>query len=101
MIIYNVTLKVDKSVAGEWLRWMKEEHIDEMMQTGLFSDYRMCRLMEQDEQEGVTYVVQYHTDSIENYQSYLNEHSQKMRQHGLSKFGDKIVAFRTVMEVIN
>lgn len=101
MIIYNITIKVEPGIAEQWLIWMKEEHIAEMMNTGLFSDYRMSKLMEQDEADGVTFIVQYHTDSIENYQSYLSEHAPRMRQKGLSKFADKMVAFRTVMEVIN
>lgn len=101
MIIYNITIKVEAGVADQWLKWMKEEHLQDMMNTGLFSDYRISKLMEQDEAEGVTFVVQYHTDSIENYESYLAEHAPKMRQKGLAKFADKMIAFRTVMEVIN
>lgn len=101
MIIYNVTVKVEPGSAESWVKWMKEEHIQDMMNTGLFSDYRLCRLMEQDEAEGVTYVIQYHCDGIENYQSYINEHALKMRQKGLDKFGSKFAAFRTVMEAIN
>ena len=100
MIIYNITVKVEASSAEKWLKWMKEEHLEDMMNTGLFSDYRMCRLLDQDDAEGVTFVIQYHTDSIENYQSYLSEHAPKMRQKSLSKFADKMVAFRTVMEVV-
>jgi hypothetical protein len=101
MIIYNVTVKVEPSSAEDWLKWMQEEHLQDMMNTGLFSDYRLCRLMEQDESDGISFVVQYHTDSVENYQSYIEEHAPQMRQKGLSKFGDKFVAFRTVMQVIN
>jgi hypothetical protein len=101
MIIYNITIKVDASIADKWLTWMKEEHITDMMSTGLFSDYRLCRLMEQDESDGVTFVVQYHSDSIENYQSYVSEHAARMRKKSEDKFGNKFAAFRTVMEMIN
>lgn len=101
MIIYNVTAKVDSGIADKWLQWLKEEHLTDMMNTGLFSDYRLARLLEQDESEGVTFVIQYHSDSIENYQSYVNEHAQLMRKKGLDKFGNRFAAFRTVMEVIN
>ncbi len=101
MIIYNVTVKVDHSIEEKWTQWMKEEHLKDMMDTGLFSDYRMCRLLDQDETEGVTFVIQYHSDSIENYQSYIQEHAPRMRQKGVNKFGEKFAAFRTVMEVIN
>jgi len=101
MIIYNVTIKVEHGTADKWLAWMKEEHLNDMMNTGLFSDYRLCRLMEQDESDGISFVVQYHSDSVENYESYIKEHAPQMRKKGLDKFADKMVAFRTVMEVIN
>lgn len=101
MILYNVTIKVNPEIAEDWLQWMKQEHINDMMHTGLFSDYRLARLMEQDETDGITYVVQYHCDSIENYQSYLEEHAPTMRQKGLDKFRNKMIAFRSVMELIN
>jgi len=101
MIVYNVTVKVEPGIADKWIQWMKAEHLNDMMNTGLFSDYRLCRLMEQDESEGVTFVIQYHSDSIENYQSYVQEHAPRMRKKSLDKFGNKFAAFRTVMEVIN
>lgn len=101
MIIYNVTIKAETGIATQWMQWMQEEHLNDMMNTGLFSDYRLCRLLEQDETEGVSYVAQYHCDSVENYQTYVKEHAPKMRQKGINKFGGRFVAFRTVMEVIN
>ncbi|WP_118972443.1 DUF4286 family protein [Taibaiella koreensis] len=101
MIIYNVTAKVDPGIADKWMHWLKEEHLGEMMRTGLFSDYRLCRLMEQDESEGVTFVIQYHCDSIEHYQTYVHEHAPHMRKKTQEKFGNHFAAFRTVMEVIN
>ena len=48
MIIYNVTIKPDWSIHDEWVKWMKEEHMPELMKTGLFTDSRLCRLLEQD-----------------------------------------------------
>ncbi len=100
MILYNVTIKVEQAVAAQWLQWMQEEHLKDMMQTGLFSDYRLCRLLEQDESEGVTYVVQYHCATPEQYQEYLNLHASRMRRKGMDKFANQFAAFRTVMEVI-
>ena len=99
MIIYNVTVKVDPSIAEDWLRWMKEEHIPDLMNTGLFCDSRVCRLLEQDESEGITYSAQYSCDSMEDYQDYIREHAPAMREKGLKKFGNKFIAFRSVMSV--
>lgn len=101
MIIYNVTIKVERAVANEYLEWLRNEHLPDMMYTGLFSDYRLSRLVEPADGEGETFVIQYHCDSVENYQSYMNEHSETMRQKGLDRFGNQFIAFRTVMELMN
>jgi hypothetical protein len=99
MIIYNVTVKLDNEIAREWVEWMKKEHIPDLMKTGLFLDYRLSRLLEQDELEGVTYIVQYFCDSLEHYNTYISDYAQKMRDKGFKRFGSRFLAFRTVMEV--
>lgn len=99
MIIYNVTIKVEPAAAKDWLKWMKEEHIPDLMGTGLFIDYRLSRLLEQDEADGVTYIVQYFCDQMEHYNTYISEYAQGMRDKGFARFGSKFVAFRTIMEV--
>ena len=86
MIIYNVTVKVEKEIAKEWVAWMKQEHIPELMQTGLFIDtgFAVCwsRM-----NEGKTYTAQYFCDSLEHYHTYITEHASKMREKGLSGSG--------------
>lgn len=99
MIIYNVTVKVDTEIAPEWVEWMKTVHIPALMATGLFTESKLCRLLEQDELEGVTYAAQYSCDSIEHYNTYIDKYSQDMRQQSFEKFGNRFIAFRTVMEV--
>ncbi len=98
MIIYNVTLKIDNSVVEEWVKWMKEEHMPELMATGLFTGKRLCRLLEQDEAEGVTYIAQYFCKSIYEYNAYIDKHASMMREKGFARFGNKFIAFRTIME---
>lgn len=100
MIVYNVTIKVESEVADEWVAWMKNEHIADVLSTGLFSDCRLCRLLEQDETEGVTYSAQYVCADIDAYNKYIDEHAQAMRDKGFKRFGGKFVAFRSVMEVV-
>ena len=100
MIIYNVTVKVDVDAADTWVKWMKTEHMAELMSTGLFTDCRLCRLLEQDEMEGVTYAAQYMLESIDQYNIYIDKHAGKMREKGFKLFGAKFAAFRTVMEIV-
>ena len=100
MVIYNVSLKIENEVAADWLKWMKDEHMPELMQTGLFSDCRLCKLLEMDESDGITYSAQYFCDGIKEYRTYIAEYAAIMREKIQARFGGKFVAFRSVMEVL-
>lgn len=100
MIVYNVTLKVEADVADEWVQWMKNVHIPELMSTGLFVENRLCRLLEQDETEGVTFSAQYVCNSLTEYDTYIDRHAPQMREKSFALFGSKFIAFRSVMEIV-
>ena len=100
MIIYNVTIKTNAEITQDWLNWMKSEHLQEMMQTGLFLDYKLHRLLEQDDDGCATFVVQYHCENIDKYQEYIDQHATVMRAKGHQKFGNKFIGFRSLMEVL-
>ncbi len=100
MLVYNITMKVDPGIEEEWIRWQREEHIPEIMATGLFTEHKFYRLLEQDETEGITYVIQYFTSSMEEYNLYLNEFAPLLRKKALDKWQGRFVGFRTIMQVV-
>ena len=48
MIIYNVTIKTAHSITDEWLNWLKEEHIADVVNTGCFTHATVLRLLDID-----------------------------------------------------
>ncbi len=100
MIIYNVTIKVEHDTAAAWVKWMKTEHLADVMSTGLFTSCRLCKLLDQDESDGLTYAAQYFCNDIASYNTYIDKHAESMRNKGNALFGGKFIAFRTVMEEI-
>ena len=100
MIIYNVTVKIDSDVQQEWLDWMKEVHIPNVMNTGIFEEYRISRILELDEADGVTYAIQYLCKSLDDYETYRNQYAPALQQEHSDKYQNKFVAFRTLMEVV-
>lgn len=101
MIIYNVTIKVENEVADSWLKWMKEEHIPDLLGTKLIVDARICRLLEQEEAyDATTFVAQYTCATMNEYNAYIDEYATEMREKAFKAFGNKFVAFRTVMEIV-
>ncbi|HEU4472049.1 MAG TPA: DUF4286 family protein [Flavisolibacter sp.] len=100
-IIYNVTIHVEQAIAEPWLQWLIKEHIPDVMGTGCFSGHRVVRLLEVDESEGPTYAVQYFAESKADYNRYIQLHAGEMRQRSFQKWGERFIAFRSVMEVVN
>ena len=101
MIIYNVTIKVDHSIAEEWMSWLKNEHIPDLIATGCFTHATILHLLEADDTEGITYAVQYHAESKALYNRYIENFSEMMRKKATDKWGNKFIAFRYVMQVVH
>jgi hypothetical protein len=81
--------------------WMQHKHIPEMLATGKFSSAKMTRVLIEEEMGGVTYSVQYLTDSRETLQKYYQAEAEALREEGVRLFGDKMLSFRTELEVIS
>lgn len=100
MYIYNVTVNIDDDVHDEWLKWMLETHIPEVLETGMFLSNRFCRVMV-DEETGTTYSIQYLVNDLESLQLYQQLYAPKLQEEHARKFANKYVAFRTVLEVLD
>jgi phosphoribosylamine-glycine ligase len=101
MILYNVTINIHESVHDQWMQWMQEKHIGDVLATGKFSAARMVKVLVEEEMGGTTYSIQYTTDSKETLQRYYDEDAPRLREEGLRLFGDKMLAFRTELELIS
>lgn len=99
MIIYNVTVNIDDSVHEEWVQWMKHVHIPDVMATGYFLDNRFCKILV-DEEQGVSYSIQYRCASMQDLQEYQRDHAPRLQKEHREKFEGKFVAFRTLLEEV-
>jgi len=100
MYIYNVTINIEEKIHDEWLNWMKNEHIPDMISTGKFSKALMTKVLVEEEMGGITYSVQYTTTSKEILQQYYNEDANRLRAKS-ERFSGKFVAFRTELEIVS
>jgi hypothetical protein len=101
MIIYNVTTNIHESVHDQWMTWMQEKHINDVLATGKFSSARMVKVLIEEEMGGITYSIQYTTENKETLQRYYDEDAPRLREEALALFGDKMLAFRTELELIS
>jgi hypothetical protein len=101
MILYNVTVNIDSDVEEDWIVWMKETHIPEVMETGFFSEHRLMKMLSESQEEtGSTYAIQYMADNLDQLETYLNTAAPKLQKASIIRYGTKMAAFRTVLEEV-
>lgn len=99
MIVYSVTVNIDNEAHDEWLVWMKNKHIPDVMATGIFTDHKMLRVITRDaEEQGVSYNIQYTCPSMADLHQYQIKHAPALQKEHTDKFEGKFAAFRTLLE---
>jgi len=99
MISYNVTVSVEEGITIDWLNWMKAEHIPEVMACGIFTKSQIKRVISQGDSNN-TFAIAYFCKNMKDLHQYQIKFAPALQQKHIERYGDKTVAFRTVMEVI-
>jgi hypothetical protein len=99
MIIYNVTVKINKEVAEEWLQWMRNHHIPKVLASGAFIKSRISHLNLQ-ESDGETFAIQYDCFSHDVLNQYMIHHAPALQKEHIDRYQGQFVAFRTVLDVV-
>jgi hypothetical protein len=101
MYIYNVTTNIQDAVHDQWLIWMKETHIPDMLATGKFLSAKMCAVLVEEDMGGTTYSVQVTTVDTKTLEAYYEVDAPRLRQDALKLFANQFVSFRTELKVIS
>ena len=101
MIIYNVTVKIDSDIESEWLQWMRDTHIPDVMATGCFVSQDILRLKYPQDEEGATFAIQYSCQDMKMLEHYHREYAQVLQKDHVERYGQKAVAFRTILEKLD
>jgi hypothetical protein len=99
MFLYNVTLILDDAAAEEWLQWMQDVHIPEVMATGMFISNRLLRVVDSPN-EGVTYCAQYVAETLDHYNKYQEVFAPALQAELNERYKNRFVAYRSLMEFV-
>jgi|SRR5215218_5314391 len=100
MIVYNITVKVEATIAAQWLQWLHQTHAPAMLATGCFWKYQVLHLLEIDDTEGPTYAIQYYAHTTDDYERYRANFAHHMQQQAVNMWGDHFVSFSTLMQIV-
>ncbi|NVK51146.1 MAG: DUF4286 family protein [Cyclobacteriaceae bacterium] len=100
MILYNVTINVTPEIESDFIQWMRETHIPEVMATGIFTEHKFLRLLHDSDDGSTNYAVQFFTESMERMQDYEKNFAPALREKTQERYQDKALAFRTLLEIL-
>jgi hypothetical protein len=99
MVLYNVTVSIDREIESEWLAWMRKTHIPQVMETGCFLECRISKI-QGEEDGGSAYSCLYLAPTSEKLEEYHATHAPAVQQDHALRYGGKFAAFRTNLTVI-
>lgn len=100
MLLYNVTVGIDKQIEDEWIAWIKEKHIPDVMATGFFVDWKFYKVLHDQDDGNVSYSIQFFADTINQVTTYLEQFAPPIVAEHRTRFHNRHVTFMTLLEEV-
>ena len=101
MFIFNTTYLVSDKAHGEWLKWVREQHIPFMLGSSYFTNPQVARIITSDKQDGTSFSVQFHVQDMQTLKLWNKEYSSLFQENCSQQFGTEVIFFTTVLELID
>lgn len=102
MGVYIVTINIKRQVEEEWLQWMKQEHIPDIMNAGFFTSYEIFKVVIPDTvSDEAVYQFHYRFNSIDDYYQYAEKAAPEFQRKHSEKFLGKFKASRAILKKID
>jgi uncharacterized protein len=98
-VMYEVRVRVDRGIAGEWLAWMESVHIPEIMATGCFRRCTVQRAPDDIDDGREPFLLEYLARSPEAYERYRTAHAPSIQQAHAERYAGRFAATRQVRPV--
>jgi Domain of unknown function (DUF4286) len=95
-----MTVGIDKDVEQEWLQWISDEHLPKVMGTGMFIDFKIFKVLHDQDERSVSYSVQYFAETIDQVTGYFEKYAPALLEEQRIRFRDKHIAFMTLLEQV-
>jgi hypothetical protein len=99
MIIYKVEIAIAAAIESEWFDWMKRVHVPDVVRTGCFSECRIYKVIDSAAADP-TYVMQYYSESIEEYHRYRDSFAPALQKEHSDRFTGRFRGGRQLLEEV-
>ncbi|MEY3501284.1 MAG: hypothetical protein RL308_2957 [Bacteroidota bacterium] len=100
MILYSITFNVENSVHEAWYKWLKAAQIPSMLLSGLVSDYKILRMLDEHDNGGTTYSCQFYMNDMTAVSEFETLYEPKFIEEVDKDYKSQYVMFKTLLEVL-
>ena len=101
MIIYAVTVAIERRIQAEWLTWMRETHVPEVLQTGYFSSCQISHHPLNEDSEREVYTFSYTCKDLADFGKYQRDFAPALQEDHTKRYHGRFRASRAIMEVVD
>ena len=100
MYIYSVTVFIDKDAETNWLDFMQQKHISDVLKTGFFTKACMRKVVKHTDADKSVYKIEYYCKDKESYQTYATTAASALQKDVADRFAGRFNAERVLLEEI-
>ena len=100
MFIFNTTYLVPNEMCEMWFKWLKEDCIPSMLNSGCFHTPQVVKVLSNESPDGDSYSVQFRTESEELLEEWTEKYSEKFFEGFERIFGKKVLSFSSLLKEI-
>ena len=99
-MIYLVYIAVDRDRCDNWLTYMRDSHIQDVLDTGCFTSATLMADPDRDTETRRAFRAQYHAPSQAALDRYLSDHAPALKKDHTDRFAGSVDAHRDILPVI-
>lgn len=101
MLIFNTTFHTDDDIRKEYVNFMTEVYIPQVIKAGLLSNPCFSKIHHtHEQQEGTSYSLQFRVENHDLLNEWIHGKGELLNKRLINKFGNKVAGFVTIMEEI-
>ncbi len=100
MLIYNTTYHIEEKSVKNFLIWLQEHFIPEILKTGMLSNPRLTEVLSNKEDGSSSFSLQLEVEDSKTLHAWYSQHGVKLNEEIVNIFKDDVVGFPTLLEVI-
>ncbi len=100
MLIYNTTYALQEEELACFLVWVRENMIPAVHADGALSEGRLARILSHGDEEGYSFSLQFTVADSATLHKWFLRQGKQLQMEMRKVFGNRVVGFSTLMEVM-